>query len=108
AVQEKRFVELGKLFVGSFIGMMFVTTYAYASTRVVFPSKLVPVYGFVLAFLFLVIFRNLARAIRGKLFSYGFGITNLLLVGNTKMTVELLETLSDYRISGYRIVGVVA
>ncbi len=107
-IQEKRFVELGRLMVGSFIGLFFVTSYAYFSNRVVFPSKMVPIYGFALAFVFLVIFRNLARAFRGWLFSYGFGITNILLVGNTKITVELIELLRDYKVSGYRIVGVVA
>src|ERR1700742_4938177 len=83
-IQEKRFVELGRLLIGSFIGLFFVTSYAYFSHRTVFPSKLVPVYGFSLAFLFLVVFRNFARGVRGWLFGYGIGITNLLLVGNTK------------------------
>src|SRR5437868_8136681 len=45
AIQEKRFVELGRRLIGSFIGMFFVTSYAYFSNRTVFPSKLVPVYG---------------------------------------------------------------
>jgi FlaA1/EpsC-like NDP-sugar epimerase len=107
-IQEKRFVELGRLLIGSFIGLFFVTSYAYFSNKVVFPSKLVPVYGFGLAFIFLVGFRNLARAARAWLFSYGVGITNLLLVGNTKITVELIELLNNYRISGYHIIGVVA
>jgi len=107
-IQEKRFVEFGRLLIGSFIGLFFVTSYAYFSNRPVFPSKLVPVYGFALAFIFLVAFRNLARAIRNWLFSYNVGITNLLLVGNTKATVELIELLKESRVSGYRIVGVVA
>ena len=107
-IQEKRFPELGRLLIGSFIGLLFVTSYAYISNRVVFPSKLVPVYGFGLAFAFLAVFRNSARGLRGWLFSYGIGITNLLLVGNTKVTVELVNLLADSKISGYRIVGVVA
>jgi undecaprenyl-phosphate galactose phosphotransferase len=107
-IQEKRFVELGRLLIGSFIGLFFVTSYAYFSLHPVFPSKLVPVYGFALAFIFLVVFRNLARGCRSWLFSYDIGITNLLLVGNTKVTVELIEILKNFRISGYRIVGVVA
>jgi exopolysaccharide biosynthesis polyprenyl glycosylphosphotransferase len=107
-IQEKRFVELGRLLIGSFIGLFFVTSYAYFSLRAVFPSKLVPIYGFGLAFLFLIVFRNLARGVRSRLFAYNFGITNLLLVGNTKVTVELLEMLSNPRVSGYRIIGVVA
>jgi exopolysaccharide biosynthesis polyprenyl glycosylphosphotransferase len=107
-IQEKRFVELGRLLIGSFIGLLFVTSYAYVSNRVVFPSKLVPAYGFTLAFIFLVAFRNLARGFRGRLFGRGIGITNLLILGNTKITVELIKILSDFRVSGYRIVGVVA
>lgn len=107
-IHEKRFVELGRLAIGSFIGLLFVTSYAYFSLRPVFPSKLVPVYGFALAYIFLAAFRNLARGTRAWLFSYGVGITNLLLVGNTKITVELIDILKDYKLSGYRIVGVVA
>jgi exopolysaccharide biosynthesis polyprenyl glycosylphosphotransferase len=108
SIQEKRFVELGRLLIGSFIGLLFVTSYAYFSNRVVFPSKLVPVYGFGLAFVFLAAFRNFARGIRAWLYNYDVGITNLLLVGNTKITVELIDFLSDYHVSGYKIVGVVA
>jgi exopolysaccharide biosynthesis polyprenyl glycosylphosphotransferase len=108
SIQEKRFVELGRLLIGSFIGLFFVTSYAYFSLHPVFPSKLVPIYGFGLAFAFLVVFRNLARGARSRLFSYGIGITNLLLVGNTKVTVELIEMLDDVKVSGYRIIGVVA
>jgi exopolysaccharide biosynthesis polyprenyl glycosylphosphotransferase len=107
-IQEKRFTELARLLIGSLVGLFFVTSYAYFSLHIVFPSKLVPVYGFSLAFIFLVIFRNLARGIRSRLFNYNIGITNLLLVGNTKVTVELIELLKDSGISGYRIVGVVA
>jgi exopolysaccharide biosynthesis polyprenyl glycosylphosphotransferase len=107
-IQEKRFVELGRLLIGSFIGLLFVTSYAYLSLNPVFPSKLVPVYGLGLAFTFLVIFRNSARGLRAWLFGYNIGITSLLLVGNTKVTVEMIEMLADSRISGYRIVGVVA
>lgn len=107
-IHEKRFPELGRLLIGSFVGLLFVSSYAYASNRIVFPSKLVPVYAFVLAFIFLAAFRNIARGTRSRLFAYGLGITNLLLVGNTKITVELLQMLADYRVSGYRVVGVVA
>lgn len=108
AIQEKRFVEFGRLLIGSFVGLFFVTSYAYFSLHPVFPSKLVPVYGFSLAFIFLALFRNVARALRGWLFSYDIGITNLLLVGNTKVTVELIELLHDSKVSGYKIIGVVA
>jgi exopolysaccharide biosynthesis polyprenyl glycosylphosphotransferase len=107
SIYEKRFVEAGRLLVGSFLGLLFVTGLAYFSNKPILPAKLVPVYGFIFAFLFLIIFRNLARAIRSLMFKYDIGITNVLLVGNTPMSFELIDILQDRRTSGYKILGVV-
>lgn len=107
SIQEKRFNELGRLLIGSFVGLLFVISYGYAVNRVIFPARLVPVYSFILAFVFLVTFRNLARALRAYLYKYNVGITNILIVGNTKIAAELVQSLSSSRVSGYRIVGIV-
>lgn len=107
SIYERRFSEFGRLLIGSFIGMLFVIAWGYATAQTIFPARLVPVLGFGLAFLFLVLFRNLARAIRSILFRYDIGVTNLLIVGNTKIAGELAESLSDWRRSGYRIIGLV-
>lgn len=107
SIHEKRFKEMGRLLVGSFIGLLFVISYAYAVNKPVFPARMVPVYGFALGFLFLLLFRNLTRSIRNKLFKYGIGITKVLIVGNTRIARELVASLADSRVSGYRIVGVV-
>lgn len=107
SIQEKRFPELGRLFIGSFVGLLFVIAYGYAFDKIIFPARLVPVYGFLLAFIFLAVFRNSARALRTYLYRYEVGITNVLIVGNTKVAVELVKALFDSRISGYKIVGIV-
>lgn len=107
SIQEKRFNELGRLLIGSFVGLLFVIGYGYLVNRVIFPARLVPVYAFLLAFLFLVVFRNLARSLRAYLYKYDIGITNILIVGNTKVAAELADSLSNSRNSGYRIVGIV-
>jgi len=107
-IYEKRFSEAGRLLVGSAIGLSFVVAYAYFDRRPIFPAHLVPVYAFTLAFLFLILFRTLARAVRSLLFRYNIGITNVLIVGDTKIAQELVEGLADSRVSGYRIVGAVA
>jgi exopolysaccharide biosynthesis polyprenyl glycosylphosphotransferase len=106
-IYEKRFIEAGRLLVGSFIGLLFVTGLAYFSDKPIFPAKLVPVYGFVLGFIFLIVFRNLARAIRSLMFAFDKGITNVLLVGNTQMSFELIDLLQDRKTTGYKILGVV-
>jgi exopolysaccharide biosynthesis polyprenyl glycosylphosphotransferase len=107
SIQEQRFRELGRLLVGAFIGLLFIIGYGYITDKIIFPARLVPVYGFVLAFIFLVIFRNLAREARAYLYRYDVGITNVLIVGNTKVAREMVATLADSRISGYKIVGVI-
>lgn len=107
-IYEKRFPEAGRLLIGSFIGLLFVVFWDFISLNPIFPAKLVPIYGFVLAFVFLVIFRNLAREIRSSLFRRNIGIINLLIIGNTNLSLELINLLIDSRVSGYRIVGVVS
>lgn len=107
AIYEKRFPEIGRLLVGSFIGMLFVIGYSYFSRQTIFPAHLVPIYGFLLAFGLLVLFRNFARLVRRLLFGYNIGITNLLIIGDTKVAADLVESLGDSRASGYRVVGIV-
>lgn len=106
-VYEKRFSELGRLLVGSFIGILFVISYSYIANVEVFPARLVTIYGFGLAFFFVFLFRTLARGIRRELFGYGVGINNTLIVGDTKTTQRLIDALEDTSVSGYKVVGVV-
>lgn len=107
SIYEKRFQELGRLFMGSFIGLLFIVFWDFLSKDSLFPARLVPIYGFAFGFLFLVVFRSLARLVRVWLFSYNIGLTKVLLVGNSPMTLELVDWLSDSRRSGYKIIGVV-
>ncbi len=106
-VYEKRFSELGRLLVGSFMGILFVIGYSYMTNTAIFPARLVTVYGFALAFVCVLLFRTAARGVRRELFGYGVGINNLLLVGDTKATQRLIDALEDSGLSGYRVLGVV-
>lgn len=105
-IYEKRFSEFGRLAVGSAIGFMFVITAEFVVDRAIFPARLVPVYGLILAFVFLVLFRNLIRFTRHVLYGHNIGVSNVLIVGNTRIADELVRTLANKR-SGYKIVGVV-
>lgn len=107
SIYEKRFKEFGRLLVGSFIGLLVVVFWDFVASEPIFPARLVPIYGFALGFLFLLIFRNLARFIRIQLFSYDIGLTRVLLIGNSHMTPELIDWLSQSKHSGYKIIGVV-
>jgi len=106
-IYEKRFAELGRLLVGSFIGILFVISYSYVTNTAIFPARLVTVYGFGLAFFCVLLFRTAARGIRRELFGYGVGINNVLLVGDTKTTHRLIDALIDTTVTGYKVLGVV-
>lgn len=104
-IYEKRFSEISRLLVGSFIGLLFVVGYDFVSDSPIFPARLVPVYGFLLAFVFLVGFRILARLIRVLLFRFKIGLTNILIIGDTPTSIEIIDNLYDSRRSGYRVMG---
>lgn len=106
-IYERRFAEAGRLFVGSFIGLLFLIFWDYASLNPLFPAKLVPIYGFAIGFVLLVLYRNIARAIRTSLFRYGVGLTRVVLVGNTPITREIAESLAISTKTGYQVIGII-
>ncbi len=107
SVYENRFSEFGRLILGSFLGILVVIGYDFVADGTIFPARLVAVYGLLLGFGFLVIFRTLARTIRRQLFSYGIGVDNTLVIGDGKSSKQLLEELSNVSLSGYEIIGLV-
>lgn len=107
SVYERRFAEFGRLLTGSFIGLLFVIFWDYVTVDPIFPAKLVPVYGFLLGFLFLLLIRTVARILRRVLYRYNVGITHVLLVGNTAVANELVQSLKNTNRTGYHVIGTV-
>jgi exopolysaccharide biosynthesis polyprenyl glycosylphosphotransferase len=105
-VYENRFKEFFMLFIGSFIGILFLIGSEYVLNRAIFPARLVTAYGFLFAFLLTLLFRTIARAVRRLLFRYNVGVNNVLIVGSTNVTYELAERLSLPQL-GYRVIGIV-
>lgn len=107
SIYEKRFVEIGHLFVGSFLGILVVIGYDFVVDDNLFPARLVPVYALALGFGFLVLFRTIARIIRELLFFGGIGISNVLLVGDTLASEEFANAISNTNRTGQRVLGIV-
>lgn len=106
-VYERRFTEIGRLFVGSFLGILVVIGYDFVASGNLFPARLVPVYGLFIGFGFLLLFRSIARIIRRLLYRFGFGVSNVVVVGDTLASQELAFSISDTRTSGYKVLAVV-
>lgn len=105
-VYENRFKEFLMLFVGSFIGILFLIGCEYTLNRAIFPARLVTAYGFLFALLLSLLFRTIARATKRLLFRFDIGINNVLIVGSTEITGELAHRLSQPHL-GYKVIGVV-
>ena len=106
-IYERRFAEAGRLFIGSFIGLLFMVFWDYMSLQTVFPAKLVPIYGFGIAFVLLLSLRNIARIVRTALFFYGIGLNRIVIIGKTPVTRELIDSLANTKQSGYQIAAVI-
>jgi exopolysaccharide biosynthesis polyprenyl glycosylphosphotransferase len=106
-IHERRFSEFGHLLIGSLVGILSVISYSYIANVTIFPARLVVLYGFLLAFFLLLLFRTVARAMRRELFTYKIGINNVLIVGDTKITRRLVDSLNHTAVTGYQILGVV-
>lgn len=105
-VYTRRLSEIGRLFIGAFIGILIVLGYAFVMDQQVFPARLVAVYAFISSFILLVIAREFLRLFRTLAFRYGKGISRVLLVGNSAATQDIAEQLSDTPHSGYQIVAI--
>ncbi len=107
SVYEKRFAEFGRLLIGSFVGILVVIGYDFVSRDQLFPARLVPAYGLVLGFSFLLLFRTLARILRRTLFKYGIGISNVLIVGDTKASEDMAYAIRNTKVTGQNLLGIV-
>jgi len=106
-VYDNRFSEIGRLAVGTFVGILFVISYSYITNTAIFPARLVTLYAFGLALVLVFLFRTIARGIRRELFRFNIGINNVLIVGNTPITSELATRLSNTTVTGYKVIGIV-
>ncbi len=104
---QNRFVEFGRVAIGVFVGILFAIGYSYMVNTPIFPARLVVVYGFIFSLITVVGSRTFLRGYQKRLFSYGKGLNDVLIVGDNKASVDLLKSLGDSSVSGYRVVGVV-
>lgn len=102
----RRLVEWFKIAIGSFIGILLVIGWQYASENNILPARLVAVYALIATFLLIVIERETLRFIRSQLFKYEYGINRVLLIGNSSATRDIASNLANTTKSGYKIVAI--
>lgn len=103
---NRRFVELGKVILGTFIGILLLIGWQYISEREILPARLVVVYIFFIALILIEIERCLIRTIRRLMFRHNLGVSRVLLVGNSDAIGDIALSLADTEKSGYKIVAI--
>ncbi len=107
AVYGRRIPEIGRLLIGSFIGILLVIGYEFLSNEPIFPARLVPVYALLSSFSLLVLMRSILWQVRKAMFRYGWWVNNVMIIGSNEATKDLATILSDTRTSGYNIVAII-
>lgn len=103
---SRRLIEWSKIAIGSFIGILLVIGWQYASGKDILPARLVAVYGLAAAFCLVLIEREIMRLIRTLMFKFGRGINSVLLIGTSEATSDIARNLANTAKSGYEIVAI--
>lgn len=106
-IYEWKWKEATRLLIGSLIGLMGVITYSYASNTTILPARIVALYGLSIALVLLLTERYTLRLFRKIMRRYGWGIVNVMLIGNGPYSKELINALSNTITSGYKVVALI-
>lgn len=107
SVYQKRLTEMGKLAMGSFIGILLIIGYAYIVNEPIFPARLVPLYAGVGTLLLLLVGREILRISRDLLFYSGIGVQRVMIIGSGAATLDIIKNMNRTQRSGYKVVAVV-
>lgn len=103
---NRRLKEWAKITVGTFVGILLVIGWQYASNENIFPARLVAVYSFVIATTLIIVEREIFRFIRNYMFKCGRGINRVLLIGTSSVANDIAYNLSNTAKSGYEIIAI--
>ena len=104
---RSRWDEVGKVFVAALGPPMMLVAADSLRNPSIFPSKELPVYGFVLSFAFVLLGRELVHRTQHALFARDLGVHRALIIGSGPVAQQIVASLAFTRRSGYRVVGVI-
>lgn len=104
-VYNRRLIEWSRIVLGSFIGILLVIGWEYATGVHIFPARLVALYVLLGSTLAIIIVRELLRDLRNELYRYGRGVSRVLIVGNSAATTDIVKALQSTHKSGYQVVA---
>lgn len=104
SIYNRRLVEWSRILLGTFIGVLLVIGWEYATNVHIFPARLVALYVLVGSTIAILLVREIIRDIRNELYRYGHGVSHVLVIGNSAATTDIITSLSNPK-SGYQVVA---
>ncbi|MEX2055152.1 MAG: sugar transferase, partial [Candidatus Andersenbacteria bacterium] len=104
-VTRRMLDELTSIFAGISIGVMLVIVYIFLSAEL-FQSRFILLAAYVMALVFVTTTRIAIRKLQVAALRRGFGIHRVALVGNGRLSEELIKIFKMKPQLGYRVVGV--
>jgi exopolysaccharide biosynthesis polyprenyl glycosylphosphotransferase len=104
-VYNRRLVEWARVALGSFIGVLLVIGWEYATDVHIFPARLVTWYVLGGSIFTIILAREIVRITRAELYRYGRGVNRVLVIGNSAATRDIIRNLSSTSRSGYQVVA---
>jgi exopolysaccharide biosynthesis polyprenyl glycosylphosphotransferase len=96
--------EFSSIFVGVAGGTILVIAWPFL-TRQDFFSRLIVIYLFILALLFVTVGRTLLRTVRQWLYRYGIGVHRLVIIGTNGVADRFIREIQADTSLGFRVVG---
>lgn len=104
-VYSRRLIEWSRVILGTFVGVLLIIGWEYATNIHIFPARLVAFYVLVGSALAIIIIRELIRDIRDELYRYGRGVNRVMVIGNSAATTDIITELASTHKSGYQVVA---
>jgi exopolysaccharide biosynthesis polyprenyl glycosylphosphotransferase len=99
-----KWLDLGKILAACSAGMMVLIVIDFFSSKPIFPAKIIPIYGFLFALLFVSIGRIIMSVVQRLLARYGVGVYRVLFIGSGPAALKLKSTLKKLK-RRYKIVS---
>lgn len=104
-IYGRRLVEWSRVILGSFLGVLLVIGWEYATNVHLFPARLVALYVLLGSTLAIIITREIIRDVRNELYRYGRGVNRVMVIGNSAATTDIVRELASTYKSGYHVVA---
>jgi exopolysaccharide biosynthesis polyprenyl glycosylphosphotransferase len=102
-----RWDEIGKTFMAVSAGTMVLVVADSAGGQSLFPTKEVPIYGYLLSFVFVLAGRQTVRTVQQALFARDLGVHRAVIIGSGAIAQAIAQSLNRTRRTGYKVVGVI-